>query len=60
MLPFSSARQLMAAFHGDDLELRASVKGAPMAVLPRCDWMRTREGRRAVDDAVRHTLDPSC
>jgi Ca2+-transporting ATPase len=46
----------MAAFHGDHAHLSASVKGAPGAVLPRCDWMRTRDGRQAVDDLLRRIL----
>lgn len=56
VLPFSSARKLMAAFHGDHAQLTASVKGAPIAVLPRCNWMRTRQGRKAVDGPLRQTL----
>jgi P-type Ca2+ transporter type 2C len=56
MLPFSSGRKLMATFHGDGTQLFTAVKGAPAAVLPRCDWMRTHEGRTAVDVGLRATL----
>ena len=56
VLPFSSARKMMAVFRGTDDHLVASVKGAPGAVLPRCGSVRTATGRRPLDDAMRSNL----
>ena len=56
VLPFSSERKLMAAFHGTDAGLLASVKGAPIAVLARCGSMRTADGVHRLDSPLRQTL----
>jgi Ca2+-transporting ATPase len=56
ILPFSSARKMMATFRGTPGSVTASVKGAPMAVLPRCSWIRTAPESRALDDAMQQTL----
>ena len=56
VLPFSSARKMMATFHGTDRQLIASVKGAPGAVLSRCGAIHTETGRRPLDDGVRSKL----
>jgi Ca2+-transporting ATPase len=46
LVPFSSDRKLMAAFHQTNGAIVASVKGAPLYVLKRC----------RLDDALRRTL----
>ena len=56
VLPFSSARKMMATFHCTDQHLVASVKGAPGAVLSRCGSLHTAAGRRPLDDAMRSKL----
>lgn len=45
-LPFSSERMLMATFHFHDRGVVALVKGAPRAVIERCDRMATATGVR--------------
>ena len=56
LLPFSSARKMMATFRGRPGLLMASVKGAPIAVLPRCGWIRTAAHRQTLDDPMRQAL----
>jgi Ca2+-transporting ATPase len=56
VLPFSSARKMMATFRGTDRHLVASVKGAPGAVLLRCAGIHTAAGRQPLDDAMRSKL----
>jgi len=45
-LPFSSERMLMATFHSQDRGVVALVKGAPRAVIERCDRIATATGVR--------------
>ena len=56
ILPFSSARKMMATFRSGRGLLIASVKGAPIAVLPRCSSIRTAVHRQALDDSMRQAL----
>ena len=56
MLPFSSARKLMASFHDVEGALVAFVKGAPSRILERCSSLRSPEGRRALDVRQREQL----
>ena len=56
MLPFSSARKLMASFHSVDGVLVAFVKGAPSRILARSRSLRTPDGSRALDDRQREQL----
>jgi Ca2+-transporting ATPase len=56
ILPFSSTRKMMGTFRGTPGSLTASVKGAPMAVLPRCSWIRTAARSQALDDSMRQAL----
>jgi P-type Ca2+ transporter type 2C len=55
-LPFSSERMLMAAFHRRDGAVVAFVKGAPRAVIERCDHIATPEGVRPLRPGERETL----
>jgi len=58
LLPFSSARALMASYHrGPDRALAARVKGGPAAVLARCTTVLTRDGVRPLDGAQREAID---
>ena len=56
VLPFSSARKMMATFRGSGDDLVAFVKGAPAAVLRRCGGLRTNSGRQRLDESMRHSL----
>jgi Ca2+-transporting ATPase len=56
VLPFSSARKMMATFRGTDQNLVALVKGAPGAVLSRCGSIHTDSGSRLLDDSMRSML----
>jgi Ca2+-transporting ATPase len=47
---------MMATFRGNDRHLVASVKGAPGAVLLRCNSIHTATGRQPLDDAMRSNL----
>ncbi|MEO6057490.1 MAG: HAD-IC family P-type ATPase, partial [Gemmatimonadales bacterium] len=55
-LPFSSERMLMAGFHRGDGGIVAFVKGAPRAVLDRCDRIATDAGVRPLDAEERDAL----
>ena len=58
LLPFSSARALMASYHrGPDDALVARVKGGPATVLARCTMVRARDGIRPLDGAQREEID---
>ena len=56
MLPFSSARKLMASFHRVDGVLVAFVKGAPSRILARSSSLVTPDGPHALDDWQREQL----
>ena len=56
VLPFSSARKMMATFRGSDDHLVAFVKGAPAAVLLRCSGLRTNSGRQLLEEPMRRSL----
>ena len=56
ILPFSSARKMMASFHEDGAGILAFVKGAPAAVLPMCSALRFDRGRRPLEHGVRADL----
>ena len=47
---------MMATFRSGRGLLIASVKGAPIAVLPRCSSIRTAVHRQALDDSMRQAL----
>jgi Ca2+-transporting ATPase len=47
MVPFSSARKLMASFHDNRGTLWAYVKGGPAVVLDRCTDLRDQPGQGA-------------
>jgi Ca2+-transporting ATPase len=58
LLPFSSARALMASYHrAADGALVAQVKGGPAAVLARCTMVQTPDGVRPLDGARREEID---
>jgi P-type Ca2+ transporter type 2C len=56
MLPFSSARKLMASFHSVEGVLVAFVKGAPSRILARSSSLLTPDGPRPLDDRERDRL----
>ena len=56
LLPFSSARKLMASFHDVDGELMAFAKGAPSRILAASDALRTQDGPRPLSDHERQRL----
>jgi len=56
VLPFSSERQLMAAFHRDGGTLVVCVKGAPRRVFELCAMVETSRGPVVLDDAGRQDL----
>ena len=56
VLPFSSARKMMATFRGSQDELVAFVKGAPAPVLLRCSGFRTNAGRQPLEESRRQSL----
>lgn len=56
MVPFSSARKMMAIFHAGDSGLTTSVKGALMSVLPLCRAMRDGSGSQFLDDDIRRRI----
>ena len=56
LVPFSSDRKFMAAFHEKDGRVTAFVKGAPRRILERCGRVLTAGGERSLDDAERHGL----
>jgi Ca2+-transporting ATPase len=53
VLPFSSERQMQAAFHAADDATVACVKGGPGRVLSLCDRLATAGGPVPLDDAGR-------
>ncbi len=55
-LPFSSERRLLASFHREGERLVAHVKGAPGAVLGRCDRWLAEEGERPLEEGRRRLL----
>ena len=55
-VPFSSERQLMAAFHEADGKLVAFVKGAPARVIGLCDRVAAPDGEMPLDDDGRRRL----
>jgi Ca2+-transporting ATPase len=50
---FDPDLKLMATVHADDGGWRYAVKGAPEAVLGRCNRVRTEDGDTGLDDAAR-------
>jgi Ca2+-transporting ATPase len=56
LIPFSSDRKWMAAFHKGDDSLTAFVKGAPRAVLERSTSVVTVDGERQLDESAREAL----
>ena len=56
VVPFSSERQLQAAFHRDDGAVVAFVKGAPQRVVGLCGRKASASGTQAIDDAERRAL----
>ena len=56
VLPFSSARKMMATFRGHDDQLVAFVKGAPAAVLRRCSGLGTNSGQQRLEESMRQSL----
>jgi Ca2+-transporting ATPase len=56
VIPFSSDRKWMAAFHERGDLCVASIKGAPRAVLDRCTRVLTDRGEISLSDARRHEL----
>jgi Ca2+-transporting ATPase len=56
LLPFSSERKLMAAFHRGDRSTVAYAKGAPRAILQVSTHALSSEGRAPLDDAGRTNL----
>ncbi len=56
-LPFASERQLMAVFEAGEAGWLARTKGAPVAILGRCDRLAESNGSEPVlDDAARARL----
>ncbi|MEX2473353.1 MAG: HAD-IC family P-type ATPase, partial [Gemmatimonadota bacterium] len=56
-LPFSSARMLMATFHGQGGgPVEIHVKGATDRVLPLCDRRLGEDGEEPIDEALRDEL----
>lgn len=59
-LPFSSARMLMATFHGQgDGPVEIHVKGAADRVLPLCDRRLGEDGDEPIDESLREELRES-
>jgi Ca2+-transporting ATPase len=56
VIPFSSDRKWMAAFHDVNGRSAASMKGAPRAVLERCTRMLTSGGATMLTDNARGML----
>src|SRR5206468_4251434 len=56
LVPFSSARKLMAAFHVAGGILVAYAKGAPGHILALCTHAMTAAGKQELDDRGRKTL----
>ncbi|MEX0448588.1 HAD-IC family P-type ATPase [Spiribacter sp. 221] len=53
-IPFDSGHRYMATVNADDDGHRLIVKGAPEAVVPRCDRVLTGSGTAALDEAAWH------
>ena len=53
-IPFDSGHRYMATVNRDDDGRRLIVKGAPEAVVPRCDRVLTGSGTAALDEAAWH------
>jgi P-type Ca2+ transporter type 2C len=56
VLPFSSARKMMATFDETTAGATAAVKGALVAVLPLCTWLRSACGPQSLDHQLRARL----
>ncbi|MDO8793066.1 MAG: HAD-IC family P-type ATPase [Vicinamibacterales bacterium] len=56
LVPFSSERKLMAAFHEVDGVLVAYAKGAPGHILGLCTHVMTAAGKQQLDDRARNAL----
>jgi len=56
LVPFSSERKLMAAFHDVDGVLVAYAKGAPGHILALCAYAMTAAGTRPLDDEARKRI----
>ena len=56
LVPFSSDRKFMAAFHEVDGVVVAYAKGAPGRVLARCSQLMTPAGKESLDDRLRKTI----
>lgn len=55
-IPFDSDARLMATFHLDGDRILVLVKGAPLAVLPRCSRVGDGAGTRPLDPELRERL----
>jgi Ca2+-transporting ATPase len=55
-VPFSSERKRMTVVRRDGDRLRAFVKGAPEAILPRCSRVLTASGVRELTEAERERM----
>ncbi|MEX0430869.1 cation-translocating P-type ATPase [Spiribacter insolitus] len=53
-IPFDSGHRYMATVNSDDKRRRLIVKGAPEAVVPRCERVLTGSGTAALDEAAWH------
>jgi len=56
-IPFSSVTCLSASVHRDGSEVRCLVKGAPSAVLERCDRVAGAVGTASLDRTVKEALE---
>lgn len=55
-IPFDADTRMMATFHLDGDRILVLVKGAPMAVLPRCGHLAAGRGARLLDPEDRERL----
>ena len=53
-IPFDAGHRYMATQHGEGEARRLVVKGAPEAIVPRCDRVLTGAGTAALDEAAWH------
>ncbi len=54
--PFDPERKAMATFNDVSGGVTVHVKGAPEAILPMCQSVRTLQGDQPLDDELRHKL----
>ena len=53
-IPFDAGHRYMATLHGQSGARRLVVKGAPEAVVPRCDRVRSGAGTEPLDESAWH------